>query len=513
MTLYEEYKRLKINFAAIGLEKGSTQSDYFCTPRGVKIIGWAGVDGIHYCFIKAFDQMVFAVSPMNTPGDYVHPLARNFEDFLRLLLACADPTAIEQAHAWNQEQFDVFLKENSLTDEQSAMLNILKEKFFLAPMEQPFAYIKELQASFDYSKLKYIPDYYEWVSEEQKEQEPPEWKVYYSGNFWGHHGREHAGKEISVAKQFSWGDEVWHIPAIYACSTGLVVDFCVEVKPERIKAYHNKWNLSDDDNFCFGNEEREQAIAENPLNIDIRSQIILNGKTLHQKHGCSKTWIPASCLPEGTQIDLSSKQILEHYGLDPSMGWAFLRAAYPWETKTKPVIKSLRLKLEQEPVSLPGIHFKTPDSGDSISFTHPITGAEHILTVQECAKQEVERQYFHGVNQELPTHYTMMTYALSPELPDQAFIIVDCEKSDKPRQKVTVPRISQASGAAAVGIIGGAHGPTAIYFTNGTKTNLHTACSALHFEPAEEVKWRMVFRVKMREDIEVEIIENEKTAR
>ena len=31
----------------------------------------------------------------------------------------------------------------------------------LTPMEQPWAYIKKLQASFDYSKIKYTEDYYD----------------------------------------------------------------------------------------------------------------------------------------------------------------------------------------------------------------------------------------------------------------------------------------------------------------------------------------------------------------
>ena len=34
----------------------------------------------------------------------------------------------------------------------------------LTPMEQPWVYIKKLQASFDYSKIKYTEDYYDAVS-------------------------------------------------------------------------------------------------------------------------------------------------------------------------------------------------------------------------------------------------------------------------------------------------------------------------------------------------------------
>lgn len=62
-------------------------------------------------------------------------------------------------------------------------------------------------------------------------------KVYYSGNFWGGHKFEHPGKEIPVRKEFMWGGLKWHIPAIYACSKGLVIDFCVEIPQKRIEKF------------------------------------------------------------------------------------------------------------------------------------------------------------------------------------------------------------------------------------------------------------------------------------
>ena len=94
MTLYEKFKNLHIDFSSLGLEQGGSRSDYFCTPKGAKVIGWEGVDGIHYCFVKGFGEVVFAVNPSNLPGDYVHPLARSFEDFLRLLMACKGLAAV-----------------------------------------------------------------------------------------------------------------------------------------------------------------------------------------------------------------------------------------------------------------------------------------------------------------------------------------------------------------------------------------------------------------------------------
>ena len=43
--------------------------------RGASIFGWAGVDGIHFCFVRDFGGMVFSVSPMNSCLLYTSCLA------------------------------------------------------------------------------------------------------------------------------------------------------------------------------------------------------------------------------------------------------------------------------------------------------------------------------------------------------------------------------------------------------------------------------------------------------
>ena len=88
MTLYGKYKKNQFSLAPFGIEKGDTRSDYFCTPRGAVILGWTGVDGIHYCMLKSHGETVFAVNPMADPKKHAFPVAENFEGFLRLLITC-----------------------------------------------------------------------------------------------------------------------------------------------------------------------------------------------------------------------------------------------------------------------------------------------------------------------------------------------------------------------------------------------------------------------------------------
>lgn len=497
---YEKYLKLNIKGAYVGLEQGGDETHYFCTPEGAEIIGWAGVDGIHFCFIRGFGEMVFAVSPANTPGNYVHPLARSFEDFLRLLLACGGTAPLEQAWCWEPEQFDEFLKDNPPTVEQAATLASIREDTSLTPMEQPFFYLSTLQGGFDYRLIPYTKEYYDVVSAEPA---IPEWKVCFEGSFWGHYGSETAGKEVTLNRSFFWEQEAWTIPAVYVCGKGLVVDFCMKVPPERIRAFMEKWNISAEDHRTAPTDEQRMRIdAENPLSVNIHPKVILNGAELKYSHSCGLCWNP--CFPEGNGLEAWSA--MRHYDLDPDQGYAIWRSDFPWKTKRKPQIKTLSVTLGQEPVAVPGPHFCVSSPGDQVDLIHPATGKKHTLTVQDYERQALSAQHFNDPHQEFPTHYVMMSYTISPDLPDRSFAITGCARGDRSRQKHADPGMPQATGDVGIAIISGMDGPAATAFGDGNGGKLRAACSALHFESIADVEWRIVFYEITRKDITVELV-------
>lgn len=51
---YQKFLRLGISLAPVGIETRDEEEKYFCTPKGASIMGWEGVDGIHYCRIRSF---------------------------------------------------------------------------------------------------------------------------------------------------------------------------------------------------------------------------------------------------------------------------------------------------------------------------------------------------------------------------------------------------------------------------------------------------------------------------
>lgn len=341
-----------------------------------------------------------------------------------------------------------------------------------------------------------------------------EWKVYFSGNFWGHKKGERCCKEIPVNREFLWNGEKCCIPAVYTNTKGIVVDFCKEVPAAKIQAFFTKWKLIEEREGVviereFTEEERHQIEQENPFTWDFRPYIYVNGKELEHGHGCSVSWNP--CLQEAAVIrEMEAEAAVEHYGLDLKQGWRIWRFMFQWRTKTKPVLRDICMELKSSPVEISGPRFVVEKAGDEVRFPHPITGTEHVLKVMEFSEQTMEKDPFPERQMEWPGHFKQLKYTLTPELPDGKIRIFDCAGSDVPKKRLAADgnvsdrKDQSGSGAAAIGIIGGADGPTSIFIAEKVRENVHLAFSALHFEPVSRVEWRMTFYEKMREDIEVQ---------
>ncbi len=161
MTLFQKYSALSLDGIHIGFEKGSAESDYFCTPKGMRILGWDN-GGIHFGTIRGYGKMIFAVNPEPASDRFVYPLAADFEDFLRLILACGHTANFEQTIWQTKTQFEDALTQTDFTEpNRKVLLSKIAKELSLDPMPKPYEYVKELQSRFDESKLRYPKIYYE----------------------------------------------------------------------------------------------------------------------------------------------------------------------------------------------------------------------------------------------------------------------------------------------------------------------------------------------------------------
>ncbi len=324
----------------------------------------------------------------------------------------------------------------------------------------------------------------------------PQWNVFFDGSFWGHTGKDHAGTEITVGKQFEWAGRQWLLPAVYSCGKGLVIDFCMRVEAQEIRAFMGKWDLRQENDTCehFTQEQQMEIELDSPLHLDFDAQLELNGRKLLTSHGCSVCYNP--CLPDGMRNDLEAKWVVKHYALNPAYGWVIFRNAFPWAGQHRPKIKTLSLTMEQHPISIPGPHFRVAAAGDTVAFVHPASGKEYILTVQELEPHILPESCLDSERWEYPSHFWAMSYTINPEIPDGSLTIMDCAGSDRPKEKAP-------SSPAAMGIIGGADGPTAIFLDRGESGQPRAACSSLHFSPVDSVEWYIIFCEKQFDTIEI----------
>lgn len=334
-------------------------------------------------------------------------------------------------------------------------------------------------------------------------------KVYYSGNYWGGHKYEHAGKEIVVSKKFEWGGKRWYLPSIYICAKGLVVDFCVEVKNELIEEFIrkiNQRNLS-----AVNNEDYVQIELENPLSANVHIKAVINGRESKKSSMCSVCWHTYKTDQENG--DGVSEELMDYYKCDRRHGWIFLRFSFSWPTARKPQLREISLTLAEEALGYQAEHFVTDELCDSreITLTHPVSKEKYILKLHKCENITLpENKYDLFPNLQFPGYGKAITYSIVPDVPHEEFRIADCARGDSPRQKSDLGAKSAKDSVCSygtIGIIGSADGPTAIVMSDrfSGKENIRVACSSLHFEPVSKIEWKSIFYIKKNDDYKLNI--------
>ena len=507
MGTYEAYKNKEFDLAAFGLDRCGGDYTYFCTPVGADVFASPGVDGIHYCMIEGFGELVFAISPMNCPGEYVHPVARSFDDFLRLLFVCDGDAAIEQCWQWSQEQFDKFMGEQEVLPETKEAAMRLMELTGLEPAELPYKYIHDLQKSFNYKSIPFSEEYYDTVPPEDLaepeeilcEQSATPWAVYYGDNFWAD---EHEGipcEEISFEKHFRWADREWYIPSIYTCDKGMVVDIMMRVNAMAFQSFVDRWGVTVENEHTFSREQRKRMEQENPLIFHFNTTLNVNGIDMPSKSGCSTVYAPSMAETHREE----QLQLIDYYNLDRNACWIMQRSTYPWTEGQIIDITTLEITMRHQPMYLSGPVFEIKSSGETVSFVNPVTGINHRLFVQAFEAQEQHFDFADArvpdtLELEYPSHFHVMSYTLEPDATEKEIRISDCDQGDSPRQKAT----GKKSGAASVGIIFGQKRTGA----TGEGDQAHITVSALHFEPMDGVEWNVSFKEKQIKEKTVELM-------
>ena len=318
-----------------------------------------------------------------------------------------------------------------------------------------------------------------------------------------HPRRGKHGREVQIRRQFAWGEELWQVPAVYLFSRGLVMDFCVQLNADRIKAFYERYRYIEEQGIELTEDEELRIRMENPTNIDFRPRLTMNGEVLQAAHSHHQYWIPAEIVGHTELEHKYARWVLEHYGMDLREPWILCRSAFLWDDRRAVQPRSLELHLERDETDIPAAPFVTPEVGESIVLVHPMTGEEYTLTVRDYEPQELPDNFRHE-ELEFPRHLTAMSYTIYPPLAPQAFMLKDCDHGDNPRPKDPAKSGRYGMSVGVLAVFRTSDDPDRVYDVNGEAVKPCGVCSSLHFEPmTERVCWQPVFREKLMDDLTV----------
>lgn len=456
MSEYAYWRQYGPDLTSLGVIRGTIDPDnrYFCTPVGAIVFGWTGVDGIHFCKIRRFREMIFAVSPANAPGEYVHPIARDFRDFLRLLITLGDANLLEQAWMWDRSRFMTERKIVAAEEdpERDGVIRRLIKKFSLTPMEDPYGYIHSLQDRFDYTAIPYDPAFSEECLPQPSPAEMP-WHVVCAPGFFPRTTRQQRSTEYPVRIPFVMkifdGEPVdAQILSYYICHTGIVIDLFLE--------------------------------TDDPTR-SIRPTLSANKRTIYNYSGCACTNIPYAN-DEETEIDSEAAAVFAHYGLSDRRG-LIQRFCFLWKDggwHQEPALKSCVLTLCWEPRFRDIVSFTVRSAGEVVTFSD-FSGISHTLTVVDWEAQNVPIPAYN------PLYTLAMRYIIDPPLAKAQYVLADVSKFDEDAVQLSLGKsIRDDMSATAIGIIGGADGPTAILMASNVPD---TTFSRVRAQPFDSADW------------------------
>ena len=144
VNLFDKFKNSCLDTSAVGLTVGSEYSYYGATPEGARVIAWAEIQGIHFCR-KPDVEGIYVVNPDAPKSEAVQLVAKNFLEFLGLVVACNHASVLWQAHAMTRAQFNAYLDAHKHSMKQRSVLRAIQNIYHPPTVADPYSYIKNLK--------------------------------------------------------------------------------------------------------------------------------------------------------------------------------------------------------------------------------------------------------------------------------------------------------------------------------------------------------------------------------
>lgn len=148
MNLLERVKKIRGAEAALGLTFAGFSDSAGNLPKGAVLLGYS--DKTLFCRFRHYEETVFAVTETNHTWQ-IHPIAYNFREFLRLIIACGCAELCARSVHLSE---DTFLKELDAQRHKTAPgLKVIRDALAVTPIEDPYRYTHMVGQIIDCSRI------------------------------------------------------------------------------------------------------------------------------------------------------------------------------------------------------------------------------------------------------------------------------------------------------------------------------------------------------------------------
>ena len=148
MNLLERVKKMRGAEAALGLTFAGANDSVNTLPKGTVLLAYS--NKTYFCWFRHYEETVFAVTEENQKWQ-IHPIAYNFREFLRLIIACGSAELCARS---------VLLTEKTFLTEQEALrrrinpgLKEIRDTLAIVPIEDPYRYTHTIGQIIDCSRI------------------------------------------------------------------------------------------------------------------------------------------------------------------------------------------------------------------------------------------------------------------------------------------------------------------------------------------------------------------------
>lgn len=457
ISIYEKFRNSSLDLSALGLRDGSSVIEGSVIPASARVLAWLADSPVCFCQFPEQSNAVFVSNPDALPGEQLLPVAKDLLDFIGLLIRCKDATLIAGAYQWSSVRFQELADAITPGMKARSVMRALENIYHPPVIQDPGAMMLQLRRELIDATASRESD----------------WTVGFETDFAKVCPKGQASREQAVNKTVALAGGTWHVPAVYLCEDGIVVDTFLEVSLQQLDDFRSKW--SDLSEELLSMAEKLQRQLDDPLTAAVTGILTVNDKPLRCKRSFSTIWNPLC--DNAAQV----RRILNHYKLDPDYGYLFRRYCFLRKGKYPP-IRTMQLTLEAVPVMVPEESFTVQEAGKRFRFVHPCTGLEHSFIVLSESKEALNPNFLTNH----PCYYTRLTYALEPSISPENFRVVDQNPGDWWE--------------------GYQDDPAATVYADKKPDPGRYALSSLHYEPQDQVCWQMIFRRKLHQDLQLQLL-------